>query len=222
LFYPLPTGIVAENLYCICDREDVNFFVYSDGNNTICIDAGYINNNYVKQEFEEIGIDPASIDALFLTHTDMDHAGALDIDSNSDWLTNARIYMSEQEEDLITKRQRRRFLFYTPIEISKEYTFVSDEEVIRIGDIRITAIHTPGHTSGHMSYLVDDRILFSGDVLLLKDDKVEPFYRIWNMDHELVKESIRRLASLQDIEILCTAHSKCSFEFEKVMNNWIN
>jgi glyoxylase-like metal-dependent hydrolase (beta-lactamase superfamily II) len=162
LFYPLPTGKITDNLYCIRDKDDTNFFIYSKGEDIICIDAGYRNNNYVKEEFRKIGINPRSLDAIFLTHTDMDHAGALDKDSNSDWFGNAKIYLSKQEEDLIQKRQRRKFLFYTPIEIIRNYDYIKDKETKIIGKIKIKAIHTPGHTSGHMAYLVDDKILFTG------------------------------------------------------------
>jgi glyoxylase-like metal-dependent hydrolase (beta-lactamase superfamily II) len=220
LFYPLPTGKISDNLYCICDKDDANFFIYSKGNDSICIDAGYRNNNYVKADFRKIDIDSSSIDAIFLTHTDMDHAGALDKDSNSDWFGNAKIYMGKQEEDLIQKRQRRKFLFYTPIEIVRKYGFIKDEETKIIGKIKIKAIHTPGHTSGHMAYLVDDKILFTGDLLLLKNNVAEPFYHIWNMDTRLVKDSIKKVAKIENVETLCTAHSQCSFKVDEALKKW--
>jgi glyoxylase-like metal-dependent hydrolase (beta-lactamase superfamily II) len=221
LFYPLPTGKVSKNIFTICDRGDSNFFIYTDGKDTICIDVGYINNSYVKRDFQEIGINPNSISHVFLTHTDMDHAGSLDSDSKSDWLnSNVTIYMSREEENLIKKKQRRRFLFYTPIDISREYNIVNDGDVINIGNIKVTVIHTPGHTMGHMSYLINDNILFTGDLLLLKNGKVEPFYYIWNKDHELDKESIKKIAQLRNIELLCTAHSKCSFDFRSAFEDW--
>ncbi len=220
LFYPQPTGKITKNLFTICDRGDTNIFIYTDGQNTICIDAGYINNNYLKNDFQEIGIDPLSISHIFLTHTDMDHAGAVDKNSNSDWLGNAKIYLGKEEERLIRKKQRRRFLFYTPIEISREYNLLNDDNMINVGNIKIKAIYTPGHTLGHMSYLVNDSILFTGDLLLLKNGRIRLFYYIWDMDHNLSKESIKKIAKLENIEVLCTAHSKCSFNFKEAIANW--
>jgi glyoxylase-like metal-dependent hydrolase (beta-lactamase superfamily II) len=222
LFYPLPTGKVNENIFAICDRKDTNFFIYTSGNDTICIDVGYINNNYVKEDFEKMGIDPKSISHVFLTHTDMDHAGSIDVDSKSDWLNpDVKIYMGRIEENLIKKRQRRRFLFYTPIEIKRKYELLEDYDLVEVGDIKVKAIHTPGHTSGHLSYLVDGKYLFAGDLLLLKDEKATAFYKIWNMDHEQDKQSIRKIAHLQDIEIMCTCHSKCTFDFKNSVKKWI-
>jgi glyoxylase-like metal-dependent hydrolase (beta-lactamase superfamily II) len=222
LFYPLPTGKVHDNIFAICDRNDTNFFVYTNGKNYICFDVGYINNNYVKEDLKRIGIDPKSISHVFLTHTDMDHAGAVDKDSKSNWLKpGVHIYMGRIEENLIRKRQRRRFLFYTPIEIEKEYHLLDDNDVIVVGDIKVKAIHTPGHTCGHQAYLVDNKYLFAGDLLLLKDDKATAFYKIWNMDHMQDKQSIRKIAHLQDIEIMCTCHSKCTYDFKTTMADWV-
>jgi glyoxylase-like metal-dependent hydrolase (beta-lactamase superfamily II) len=47
------------------------------------------------------------------------------------------------------------------------YDFViGDEEVIEVGDLRLRTIHTPGHTPGSTSFLVDgEPLLFSGDTL---------------------------------------------------------
>ena len=220
LFYPQPTGKINNNLFTICD-VDINLFIYTDGKDNICIDAGYINNNYIKDEFKKIEIDPNSISHLFLTHTDMDHAGALDTDSKSDWLNNAEIYMGKGEEELIKKRQRRKFLFYTPIEISRKYNLLNDNDEIKVGNIIVKAISTPGHTPGHMSYLINDKILCSGDLLLLKNGNVKPFYVIWNKNHHVDKESIKKIAKLENIEILCTAHSKCSSDFKNAMKDWV-
>ncbi len=47
------------------------------------------------------------------------------------------------------------------------YDFViPDGEVYRIGDLRLRSIHTPGHTPGSTSFLLEDHpVLFSGDTL---------------------------------------------------------
>lgn len=41
-----------------------------------------------------------------------------------------------------------------------------DEDVIAVGDVRIRVLHTPGHTPGSLSFLVEDSpVCFSGDTL---------------------------------------------------------
>ena len=221
-FFPHETGPITDNLYAIKDK-DVNIFVYSDGENTLCIDAGYINNDYLKQEFEKINVDPTSITHLFLTHTDMDHAGAVDKDSKVAWFNSAAVFMGRDEVPMIEGSIPRRFIFRSPVEITREYCLLADQEVVRVGKVTVKAIMTPGHTTGHLAYLINDEILCSGDLLILKDGKVEPFYRTWNRDHQAVIRSVKKLANLDELKhvsILCTAHTQCSHNFETAIEPW--
>ena len=43
---------------------------------------------------------------------------------------------------------------------------VKDEEIIKLDQLKIKALHTPGHTSDSFSFLMDN-YLFSGDTLLI-------------------------------------------------------
>ena len=72
---------------------------------------------------------------------------------------------------------------------------------------------------GPLFPLINDSILCTGDLLLLKDGSAKPFYVIWNKNHNADKESIKKIAKLENIEILCTAHSKCSFDFRNAMKD---
>ena len=219
LFYPQETGAVIDKLYAIRDK-DTNLFLYSDGESTFCIDAGYINNSYLKREFEQTGIDPASITHLFLTHMDMDHAGGIDRDSSADWFQQAQVFVGRDEECLIDGSTPRSLIFLNPVELSRDYPLLDDGETVKVGAATVRAIATPGHTPGHMAYLINDDILCTGDTLVLKDGSVEPFYRTWNMNHEMVAQSIRKLAALEHVSVLCTGHTKCSLDFENAMRRW--
>ena len=44
--------------------------------------------------------------------------------------------------------------------------FIDDAEIIEVGDLRLRAIHNPGHTEGSISFhVVDTPLLFTGDTL---------------------------------------------------------
>ena len=44
--------------------------------------------------------------------------------------------------------------------------FIDDAEIIEVGDLRLLAIHNPGHTEGSISFqVVDTPMLFTGDTL---------------------------------------------------------
>ncbi len=46
--------------------------------------------------------------------------------------------------------------------------FIKDREFLDLGDIKIQAIATPGHTDSHMAYLVNNTHLLTGDCLLIR------------------------------------------------------
>lgn len=45
---------------------------------------------------------------------------------------------------------------------------LKDNDVLKIGEIEIKALHTPGHTNADISYVVDNYV-FTGDALLIRD-----------------------------------------------------
>lgn len=209
---PLNTGNVSENLYTI-RTGSVNFFIYKDAGDAVAFDAGF---NVRKGEFDKVEIDPTSISHVFLTHTDMDHTGGLKL------MTNARIYIGKNEEQMLNLTRKRMFgLAYNRLQ-SKAYTLIEDGEEITVGKIKIKAVATPGHTPGSTTYLVTGRILIVGDAFKLINGDVGqgPFHRIFTMDQIEWEKSIRKLARLKGIDILCTAHSGCTREFERATTKW--
>jgi glyoxylase-like metal-dependent hydrolase (beta-lactamase superfamily II)/rhodanese-related sulfurtransferase len=47
------------------------------------------------------------------------------------------------------------------------YAPVHDGDVLEIGAVKLRVLHTPGHTQESACYLLDDRLLFTGDTLFL-------------------------------------------------------
>lgn len=45
---------------------------------------------------------------------------------------------------------------------------IKDGDVLKLGDIEIKALHTPGHTNADLSFAVEDYV-FTGDALLVRD-----------------------------------------------------
>jgi glyoxylase-like metal-dependent hydrolase (beta-lactamase superfamily II) len=44
---------------------------------------------------------------------------------------------------------------------------LADGDLVRVGKLTLTALHTPGHAPDHLAFwLADDRVLFSGDLIL--------------------------------------------------------
>ena len=70
---------------------------------------------------------------------------------------------------------------------------LKDGEVLRIGDIRIECILVPGHTWGHLVYLVDDEYLFTGDTIWFGADGGYSFISTLAEDNKLAVQSLEKL-----------------------------
>lgn len=60
--------------------------------------------------------------------------------------------------------------------------FLKDNDVISFGNSKLRVMHTPGHTPGSLSYVVDEKCVFTGDILFVESigrpdlrDKAEDF-----------------------------------------------
>jgi hydroxyacylglutathione hydrolase len=211
-FYPLATGQVTENVYAVKDK-DVNIFIYTDGEHAIAIDAGY-PGGALREELKQLLIPPESMTHLFLTHTDHDHTGSLGL------FKNAQIYFAKDEEQMIDGTRARLLWVYKNPKIDQPCTLLADGDVITVGAIKIQAIATPGHTPGSMSFLVNDGVLFTGDTLVLQNGHVHTFYRFFNMDTATQRQSIRKLAALENVALLCTAHTGCTRDYAHTVKYW--
>ena len=209
---PSKTGKIRDDLYVI-QTGTVNFFVYLCDEGPICFDTGFAKN-LIMGQLASLDIDPRSISHAFLTHSDVDHVGGLAL------LENAQVYLSSDEEQMITGKKARMLGFFHNSRIKRPYHLLNDNDIVTVGSTRIRAIATPGHTAGSMSYLVNESILFVGDTFKLKDNQVQAISRYINMDTEQQKESIRKLARLDGVQLACTAHTGYTTDFSKAIQAW--
>ena len=194
IFKPLNTGWIDENVACV--REWVaNIFFYRKGDTTIMIDAGY-NYERLAEKMHWLGIDPQSIRHILITHQDTDHVGAVEADSPG-LFQNAKLYISAIENRYLTGEVRRRVIYHLyklpQVTINNEKVLLHDDEVFDIDGIRIECFLVPGHTWGHMVYLVDGKYLFTGDTLWFGADGGYSFISALAEDNKLAVKSLALL-----------------------------
>ena len=204
IFKPLNTGWIDEHVACV--REWIaNIFFYTKNGTTIMIDAGY-NYDRLREKMGWLNIDPASIRHILVTHQDTDHVGALERDSEG-LFRQAAIYLSEIENRYLTGEVRRRVTFHLyklPMVITDNpRTLLKDGQVLDIGGIRVECLLVPGHTWGHMVYLIDDEYLFTGDTLWFGADGGYSFINGLAEDIELSKRSLAALEKTLRERNLC-------------------
>ena len=79
------------------------------------------------------------------------------------------------------------------VTINNEKVLLHDDEVIDIDGIRIECFLVPGHTWGHMVYLIDDKYLFTGDTLWFGADGGYSFISSLAEDNKLAVQSLAEL-----------------------------
>jgi len=146
--------MINENVFSIRTKI-VNMFVFKDENDVICIDTGF-DERTVKSAFSKFGINPSSVSNVFLTHSDYDHAGCINL------FKDAQIHLSVDEEQMINGTTPRAMGISYNSRIKRPYHLLHDGDIVQVGKIKVQGILTNGHTPGSMSYLINDEYLFVG------------------------------------------------------------
>lgn len=82
-------------------------------------------------------------------------------------------------------------------------TALADGQRMRVGDIEIEAIHTPGHTLGALCYFVaEHQAVFTGDTLFLYGCG-----RLFEGSAVQMWQSLQRVRSLPDATQICCGHA---------------
>jgi len=197
IFKPLNTGFIDERVGCI--REYVaNIFFYKKNGHTIMIDAGY-NYEKLAEKMSWLNIDSKDIKEILITHLDTDHVGAIEKDSEGIF-KDSTIYIGRVENEYLTGNKRRKVfwgLYKLPrVNIDNKKVLIDDSQVIFIGDIKIEAFIVPGHTWGHLVYLIDDMYLFTGDTIWFGADGGYAFLNTLAEDGKLQIKSLKRLEEI--------------------------
>ena len=106
------------------------------------IDTGG-NPEAIIKKANELNIKPEKI---LLTHAHFDHAGGLEL---LDKTYNCPAWIDEKEPRPLG---------------SRDFKFLEDGESIKLGNLNIDVLFTPGHTAGGVSYKIHDSV-FSGDAI---------------------------------------------------------
>lgn len=206
---PTETMEFIYGIYSIKDNY-VNMYLIKSGDEFLAIDCGVDPHN-ISEEMDYLQIAPEKVTALFLTHSDTDHTGALQL------FRNAKVYISKAEEQMINGNTVRAAFVMKNKKLTS-YNTIKDGQEIEISGMKIKGVLTPGHTPGSMSYIINGKYLFSGDSLRLENQKVEGFNDFFNMDSRLGDKSIDKLSKLKGIECIFTAHYGNTGEFNYAFN----
>jgi hydroxyacylglutathione hydrolase len=146
---------------------------------------------------DTLAADDMQVRGVLVTHTHQDHVGGHlfghDIPGVEQLLgrTPARVYVHAAEREFLKG-------------FGSDLVKVDGGDTLEVGGVRITFLHTPGHTPGSQCFLVDERLI-SGDTLFIRScgrtdlpgsDPREMYYSL-----------TQRLAALPDRTVVYPGHN---------------
>ncbi len=207
---PAETSQLTEDVYAIRDRY-VNMYLIRDGNDFIAIDAG-IKPGTIRSQMKKLDVDPDRVKAVFLTHTDSDHAGGVSL------FKNAVVYLHEDEEQMINGETGRVMWIGNKINVP-DYRLL-DDRVMRTGGLKIDPVPTPGHTTGLTCYRVNDRYLFTGDAVSLQNGEIGLFPKYINKNSRKARKSVDNIIGLEGVQYVFTGHHGYSADYNYAVRGY--
>lgn len=145
----------------ICDTN--SYIVATSEGNAVLIDAPD-EADYILDEIMLRGLE---LKMILLTHGHFDHVGAVAEIAEK---TGCEVYIHEMDLDKLKGSQEGTLANYFRVRGVKNYDgakAVKDGDIIKIDELEFDVVHTPGHTSGSVCYIVGD-VMFSGDTLFAR------------------------------------------------------
>ncbi|MBR2861725.1 MAG: MBL fold metallo-hydrolase [Clostridia bacterium] len=150
-----PPFKIFGNLYFV-GYESASVHIIDTGEGLIVLDTGYQHRLYVTiDNIYAVGLNPHDIKYIFLTHGHIDHFGAARALKE---LTGAKIVLGKADELYATGELDLSFAKELGLEFNETFEpdiLINDGDCIRLGNTTVTAVATPGHTPGAMSYFFD-------------------------------------------------------------------
>ena len=179
---------IYTNIYVVADEKTKEGIVIDPGG---AIDKvyNYIENMRIKLKY------------ILLTHCHADHIAGMKLLHN--YYPSSKIIIHEYDrEGLIDSSINMCDTVGVPPNYLEADFVVKDGDVISFGDLQAKIIHTPGHTRGSISILINDA-LFTGDTLF---KRMHGRTDLITGSEEDMHNSIMKLLALPDNTIVYPGH----------------
>jgi glyoxylase-like metal-dependent hydrolase (beta-lactamase superfamily II) len=160
---------IVKNVYHLGDSGCSVYLINTESEEgLVLIDCG-MHLSMIKK-ISKIGLNPKDIKHCIITHFHIDHIGACaDL---KDYNKKIKYYAHELDAVPIEERGHDRETAaawyganYRPVKLDKK--FVGELEILKFGDYEFHCLHTPGHTPGSISIILETegkKILFGQDL----------------------------------------------------------
>jgi glyoxylase-like metal-dependent hydrolase (beta-lactamase superfamily II) len=186
----------------ITSADDAAIYLIDFAGDLVLIDAGSgKSSSQIVRNIEMLGLIPADISHLILTHCHIDHIGSAPFFKKQ---YGTKIIIHELDAKAVESGDSRKTAAnwygttFPPTTVDRK--LIDEHEILKFGSEELHCLHTPGHTPGSISLYLDrgKRVLFGQDIH-------GPFHKDFNSDIEAWKKSMQTLLAL-NADILCEGH----------------
>lgn len=198
-----------EFFHLVLGRIQTNTYVLATDEGAVVIDPAD-EYDKINDLLESIG---KKAEYILLTHAHFDHCGA----AAKLQRQGAKIIMGEKEAEFLASGGHLAKVGFN-FEIFTPDILINDGDKLELCGMKFTAIFTPGHTMGGMSYIIND-MLFCGDTLFRRGmgrtDLPSGSYK------EIV-ESLKKLMALHGNFKVYPGHEEFStLDYERANNPYV-
>ncbi len=202
---------ILPNLHWIKGRVS-NLYLWVGESGLVLIDTGLAGDvDKILSYISQIGRQPNDLQAILITHADIDHAGgAAAIQAHS----SAPIFAAKETADLLIEGKSPkhlpwpiqqimdRFIRYKPIPEKAIQHIAEGAPIPGLESWQVLA--TPGHTMAHHSFFnLTQGILIAGDALKSNGGNLKCTASLNTADMTAARKSARRLLRLTPIVVAC-------------------
>jgi metallo-beta-lactamase class B len=153
---PVKPFKIIGNVYYVGAHE-VSSYLITTSQGHILLDSGFQETvPQIKQNVVDLGFRFEDVKIIISSHAHADHVGGLALLKQS---TGAKLMVMEADADLLARGGKNdpnfgdRFLFQ-PVTADRK---LRDGDTVQLGDVTMTARHTPGHTKGCTTWTIKVR-----------------------------------------------------------------
>jgi len=196
-------GIAATNCYLIADETAGKAVLFDAPNDT----TAPLLAEAKKRGWDLIG--------LWLTHGHFDHVA--DHARVTAQFPHAQVLIHALDEPKLIQPGIQFFPLPVVIPSRRADGYVADVQVLQIGSLAVHAIHTPGHSPGHVMYhLPQEQVLVGGDLIIMgavgRTD-------LPDSDERHLYASIRKIMQLPPQTRLLPGHGQASTLADEMQSN---
>jgi hydroxyacylglutathione hydrolase len=200
----------------LTDPFDCHVYLLDGGDELALVDVGAgMGTEAIVENVRREGFDPERVRHLILTHAHGDHAGGAA--RMRRLLGGTAVHLSRDRAEALREGDERA----VSIDLAKQvgiyppdYTLepcdvdveLADGDTIRVGDLALQVLDTPGHADGHVSLLLEHggrRSLFAGDAVFFGGKILLQAIHDCRLDAEI--ETLRKLRGLR-VDALLPGH----------------